>query len=55
MRQEYLDKIKNAKNPAEKDKLLEEMGKRLKNVEASLNDEKKRQEAAMIKKGFINS
>jgi len=49
MRQEYLDKIKSAKNPAEKDKLLEEMGKRLKNVEASLVDEKKRQEAALQK------
>ena len=49
MRQEYLDKIKAAKNPAEKDKLLEEMGKRLKSVEASLRDEKARQEAQLQK------
>ena len=47
MRQEYLDKIKSAKNPAEKDKLLEEMGKRLKSVEANLKDEKARQEAQL--------
>lgn len=45
MREEYLAKIKATKNPAEKDKLLEEMGKRLKNVEANLLDERKRQEA----------
>lgn len=49
MREEYLAKIKAAKNPAEKDKLLEEMGKRLKNVEANLIDERKRQEAQLMK------
>ena len=45
LREEYLQKVKNAKNANEKDKLLEEMGKRLKSVEANLADEKKRQEA----------
>jgi len=45
LRTDYLEKIKNSKNPAEKDKLLEEMGRRLKSVEANLIDEKKRQEA----------
>ena len=49
MRQEYLDKIKAAKNPAEKDKLLEEMAKRLKSVEGNLSEEKKRQEAQLQK------
>lgn len=42
MRDEYLAKIKAAKNPAEKDKLLEDMGRRLKSVEASLAEEKER-------------
>lgn len=45
LRDDYLKRIKEASNPAEKDKLLEEMGKRLKSVEANLLEEKKRQEA----------
>lgn len=45
LRDDYLKRIKEASNPAEKDKLLEEMGKRLKSVEANLAEEKKRQEA----------
>ena len=44
MREDYLAKIKSAKNPAEKEKLLEEMGRRLKSVEDGLVEEKKRQE-----------
>jgi len=40
MREDYLQKIKAAKNPAEKEKLLEEMGNRLKNVEGNLAEEK---------------
>ena len=49
MREDYLKKIKAAKNPHEKDKLLEEMGKRLKRVEDDLTDDKKRQEANLMK------
>lgn len=49
LREGYLEKIKAAKNPQEKDKLLEEMGKRLKNVESNLIDEKKRQETQLQK------
>jgi len=49
LRNDYMDRIKATSNPAEKSKLLEEMGKRLKTVEANLEDEKKRQEAALMK------
>jgi len=49
LREEYLKKIKASNNPAEKDKLLEEMGKRLKHVEGSLVEEKKRQEEQLGK------
>lgn len=49
LRDDYLKRIKEASNPAEKDKLLEEMGKRLKSVEANLLEEKKRQEAQLQK------
>jgi len=49
LREDYLNKIKKAKNPQEKDKLLEEMGKRLQKVEGDLADEKARQEAALQK------
>lgn len=42
MREDFLAKIKNAKNPAEKEKLLEEMGRRMKSVEDGLLEEKKR-------------
>jgi len=45
LRDDFLKRIKEASSPAEKDKLLEEMGKRLKSVEANLAEEKKRQEA----------
>jgi len=34
LREDFLKKIKEAKTPADKDKLIEEMGKRLKHVEA---------------------
>lgn len=33
MRDDYLKRIKEAQTPAEKDALIEEMGKRLKHVE----------------------
>lgn len=49
LRDDYLKRIKEASSPAEKDKLLEEMGKRLKSVEANLAEEKKRQEAQLLK------
>ena len=42
IREDYLNRIKGAKNPAEKEKLLEEMGRRLKSAEDSLAEEKKR-------------
>jgi hypothetical protein len=45
IRQDYLNRISDAKTPQEKEKLLEEMGRRMKSVEESLADEKKRSEA----------
>lgn len=49
MRNDYTDRIKKSKNPQEKEKLLDEMGRRLKTVEESLAEERKRQEASLMK------
>lgn len=49
MREDYLQKIKGAKTEAEKNKLLEDMGRRMKTVEQNLAEEKKRQEAQLQK------
>ena len=40
LREDYLKKIKEARNPAEKDQLIEDMGRRLAHVEKSLAAEK---------------
>lgn len=42
IRNDYTDRIKKSKNPQEKEKLLDEMGRRLKTVEESLAEERKR-------------
>jgi len=44
-----LARIANARTAAEKERLLEEMGRRLKTVEDQLADEKKRQESHLKK------
>jgi len=49
VREDYLTRLREAKNPAEKDKILEEMARRLKAVEASLAEEKKKQESQLSK------
>ena len=45
IREDYMRRIQNEKNPAAKEKLLEEMGRRMKSAEESLLEEKKRSEA----------
>lgn len=49
VREDYLVKIKSAGTPQEKERLLEEMGRRLKSVEEALADERRRQEANLSK------
>jgi hypothetical protein len=49
MRNEYLERIRNSKDPREKEMLLEEMGQRMAQVEAARADELKKQEQ-MLKK-----
>ena len=48
-RQEFMDRIKAARNPAEKDKLLEDMGKKLKAAEAQIAEDKERAETQLQK------
>lgn len=49
MRQDYMDRIKEKSDPKEKEKILQEMGKRLKATEESLAEDRKRQEANLMK------
>jgi len=49
IRQDYLDRIKAATNPNEKEKLLGEMGIRLKEFENQLNEDRKKQDANLMK------
>lgn len=49
MRNEYLERIRKSKDPLEKEKLLEEMGKRMNQVEESRKEEQQRQEATLKK------
>ena len=49
IREDYMRRIQNEKNPAAKEKLLEEMGRRMKSAEDSLLEEKKRSEAQLMK------
>ena len=49
IREDYMRRIQNEKNPAAKEKLLEEMGRRMKTAEESLLEEKKRSEAQLMK------
>lgn len=46
-RQEFMDRIKAARNPAEKDKLLEDMGKKLKAAEAQIAEDRERAETQL--------
>lgn len=49
MRQDYMDKIKKAKSSNDKETILEEMGERLKTTEDALEEDKRRQEANLLK------
>jgi hypothetical protein len=49
MRHEYMDRIKKAKDGSDKERILEEMGERLKSTESALEEDKKRQEANLMK------
>jgi len=49
MRQDYMNRIKQAKVPAEKEKILMEMGERLKSTEEALQEDRKRQEQNLLK------
>ena len=49
MRKEYLEKIKGTKDTREKERLLEEMGKRMNSIEQQRTDERARQEATLKK------
>ena len=49
MREDYMDRIKKARNAAEKEAVLEEMGERLRSTEEALEEDKRRQEANLLK------
>lgn len=49
MREEYMTRIKKASSAADKEFILEEMGERLKATEEALEDDKRRQEANLMK------
>lgn len=49
MREDYLDRIRNTKDGREKERLLEEMGRRMKQVEDLRIEERLRQEATLKK------
>jgi hypothetical protein len=49
MREDYLDRIRNTKDGREKERLLEEMGRRMKQVEDLRIEERLRQEASLKK------
>jgi hypothetical protein len=49
MREDYMNRIKLSKNGVEKERILEEMGERLKSTEESLEEDRKRQEANLMK------
>jgi len=44
-----MNRIKLSKNGVEKERILEEMGERLKSTEESLEEDRKRQEANLMK------
>lgn len=44
-----MDRIKKAKDGSEKESILQEMGERLKSTEKALDEDKKRQEANLVK------
>lgn len=49
MREDYMQRIKKASSAAEKEAILEEMGERLRSTEQALEDDKRRQEANLLK------
>jgi hypothetical protein len=49
MREDYMNRINKTKSAADKEAILEEMGRRLKSTEEALEDDKRRQEANLLK------
>jgi hypothetical protein len=49
MREDYMQRIKKASSAAEKEQILEEMGERLRSTEQALEDDKRRQEANLLR------
>jgi len=49
MREDYMNRINKANSAADKESILEEMGRRLKSTEEALEDDKRRQEANLLK------
>lgn len=49
VRTEYMKRIENVQSLTDKERLLEEMGRRLKSIEDQFVDDKKRQEANLMK------
>lgn len=49
MRQDYMNQVKKQKDGSEKERILQEMGERLKATEQSLEQDKRHQEANLMK------
>ena len=49
VRQEYMKRIEGVTSLSDKERLLEEMGRRLKSIEDQFTDDRKRQEANLMK------
>ena len=49
MREDYMNRIKATSDSSEKEKILQEMGQRLKATEENLAEDRKRQEANLMK------
>ena len=49
VRQEYMKRIEGVSSLSEKERLLEEMGRRLKSIEDQFTDDRKRQESNLMK------
>ena len=49
MREDYMNRIKATTDPSEKERILQEMGQRLKATEETLAEDRKRQEANLMK------
>jgi len=49
VRQEYMKRIEGVSSLSDKERLLEEMGRRLKSIEDQFTDDRKRQESNLMK------